>query len=394
MWTPDNIDEFTALYYKGCTNAELAEYFNGTKDQVKHFLKSCSFVPKRHEIRSSMFNLYKSNEERNSLPNTVEDTDNELEMRILKFINSTPTSLSIFDICEKLDLSPRTVRIAIENLKAKHYSINISEDRIQKIEPSQKDYTIFNNTLGNSPTYKFGIISDNHLCSKYERLDINESLYDIFQENDIEIVLNAGNWIEGEARFNKNDIKVHGLGNQVAYFADNYPKRDGITTVMIAGDDHEGWYYQQSGINIGAYTQMICEERGRNDIKYLSYLEGDVYFGKDQENLTKVRLMHPGGGSAYSLSYKPQKIAESISEKDKPDILIIGHYHKCAYLQHCGIHIIQAGTTKDQDLFMRKHQLSAHVGGWIVEFTQLPDGSVGKLKTEWISYDAKHWQHL
>ena len=220
-----------------------------------------------------------------------------------------------------------------------------------------------------------------------------DAAYDLFESEGVTDVFHTGNYIEGEARFNKNDILVHGMTNQVKHFINNYPQRDGITTHFVAGDDHEGWYYQQQGIDIGAYTEMEAVKAGRTDLKYLGYLEADVMLGSD-DVYTKLRVMHPGGGSSYAVSYKPQKIVEALDVNDKPDILLIGHYHKAMYIMHQGVHVYQTCTLKDQDLFMRKFQLAAHLGVWIIDFTQLPDGSVGRITSTWYPFNANHWKHL
>jgi hypothetical protein len=42
---------------------------------------------------------------------------------------------------------------------------------------------------------------------------------------------------------------------------------------------------------------------------------------------------------------------------------------------------------------MRKKRLAAHVGGWIVEFQQLPNGVIPRLRAEWIPfYDKNHYR--
>src|SRR5690606_11768452 len=92
---------------------------------------------------------------------------------------------------------------------------------------------------------RYGLVSDAHLGSKYEQLDKLHLMYDIFAEKGIKHVYDTGNWIDGEARFNLHDIHAHGLDNQVNYWADHWPKRDGIITSFVAGDDHEGWYTQK-----------------------------------------------------------------------------------------------------------------------------------------------------
>lgn len=122
-------------------------------------------------------------------------------------------------------------------------------------------------------TYVFGFTSDNHLGSKYERLDVAEALYTEFERAGVDRVFNAGNWIDGEAKFNKFDIYVYGMENQLNHFVSKYPKRDGIITYAVAGDDHEGWYCQREGIDIGMHAQNKMQQAGRHDFVYLGYME-------------------------------------------------------------------------------------------------------------------------
>jgi predicted phosphodiesterase len=240
--------------------------------------------------------------------------------------------------------------------------------------------------------YRFGIVSDNHLNSKYERLDVLNALYDYFAEQGITEVFNAGNWVDGECRFNKYEIINHGISPQIKYFVEKYPQRKGITTYFIAGDDHEGWWVQRERIDIGRYAQMMAEEAGRNDLKYLGYMEYDVIL-KQKQGQAIMRIMHPGGGSAYALSYSPQKTVEAFQGGEKPQILILGHYHKADYMYYRDVHIVQAGCTQDQSLFLRKQKIQVALGGWIIELSQSKDGAINRFKSEWIPFLDKQYYH-
>jgi len=237
-------------------------------------------------------------------------------------------------------------------------------------------------------TYKIGATGDNHLCSRYERMDVLNALYDVFEKEGITQVFNTGNWIDGEARFNKHDLLVHGMDNQIDYFVKNYPQREGITTSYITGDDHEGWYTQREGVDIGKYAEYKAIAAGRNDLKYLGHMEADVEI-KAPNGKTTIRVLHPGGGSSYAISYTSQKIVESYTEAEVPDILFNGHYHKSSYNFIRGVHVVQTGCTEDQTPFMRKKRLAAHIGGWIIEFTVDTNGKVIRFKQEWISFQDK-----
>ena len=83
-----------------------------------------------------------------------------------------------------------------------------------------------------------------------------------------------------------------------------------------------------------------------------------------------MQLIHPGGGSSYALSYRPQKIVESLEGGTKPDMLAIGHYHKADYIpSYRNVATLQVGTFQRQTPFMSRQGLAAHVGGWIVDVT-------------------------
>lgn len=233
--------------------------------------------------------------------------------------------------------------------------------------------------------YRFGVTGDNHLCSRYERLDVLNALYKEFERAGITTVYNTGNWIDGEARFNKHDLRVHGLDNQIDYFIEKYPQIKAIDTYYITGDDHEGWYTQREGINVGSYTENKAIKAGRTDLHFLGHMEADVIL-KAPKGKTTLRVLHPGGGSSYAISYTSQKIVESYTGGEKPDILFDGHYHKAGYNYIRGVHVIQTGCTQDQTPFMRKKRLAAHLGGWIIEFSVDDTGAITRFKQEFIPF--------
>jgi hypothetical protein len=234
----------------------------------------------------------------------------------------------------------------------------------------------------------FGFTSDNHLGSKYERLDVLNGLYDHFARIGVDRVFNAGNWIDGEARFNKHDLHVHGMQRQLEYLAKHYPQRPGITTYAVAGDDHEGWYCQQVGVDIGWAAEQAMRKADRTDWVDLGYMEAFVTLrhavtGKE----TKLLVIHPGGGSSYAISYTVQKIAEAFDGGEKPGCALVGHYHKMSYNLVRNVHMIQTGCTEDQTPFMRKKRLAAHVGGGVCRLTLDPHtGAITACAVEFFPY--------
>jgi predicted phosphodiesterase len=316
---------------------------------------------------------------------------------------------SLFEMADRFAVPPKAVREAVANLKeGRMLAIAQDGEFVWIGEPiSGGSSNVANDQILMKPyldglNFRFGVVSDNHMGSRYARDEITEALYDVYAAEGISLVLNCGNWIDGEARFNKNDLRVHGMGNQFRHFAERYPRREGISTEFIGGDDHEGWYTQREGVDLGAMFDAYCHPSDpakprRDDLVYRGYMEHDKIIQADK-GICKVRMLHAGGGSSYAISYTTQKLIESLTGGEKPQVLLIGHYHKAEYIFYRNIHAIQAGCTQDQTPFMRKKRLSAHLGGWIVDLTIAPDGSVRRCKQEFINfydkqYHAKEWRY-
>jgi predicted phosphodiesterase/biotin operon repressor len=292
------------------------------------------------------------------------------------------TQLSLDEIGAKLNVSRGVALDLVDALRSEGYSVQKFGERFTVTRdpgPVEDDRDLFHLRSDAGGRYRFGVISDTHYGSKYAREDVCEDLYDWFAAEGIDLVLHGGNWIDGEARFNRFDLieRAHGMQAQLDYFVERYPHRRGIRTHYVTGDDHEGWYAQREGVDIGRMLEETARRAGRNDLRNLGYIEAFVTLEHRKSGETsKILLQHPGGGSAYAVSYAPQKIIEALQPGEKPGVAILGHLHKLEYLNLRGVHVIQAGCTKDVDTFARKKRLSYHIGGWIVELWQHPGGAI------------------
>src|ERR1700744_2379052 len=242
-------------------------------------------------------------------------------------------------LADELDVSPKRIVETIKAMQAKGSMIEfnpMANDGYGSYEltpafaaPAGKSEVV--SDPKGEWSHVFGAISDNHLCNKHSRLDVINAAYDTFERMGIANVYNAGNWVDGEARFNKTElVTAPGMDHQLDYMIDKYPQRKGITTHYIAGDDHEGWYQQREGVEIGRYLQFRAEDQGRHDLKYLGYGEADVALWHGSGS-SVMRVVHPGGGSSYALSYTDQKRVESYQGGEKPSVELAGHYHKAVY---------------------------------------------------------------
>jgi len=320
-----------------------------------------------------------------------------LDDKIFELLSHSRKRHTIENLSNLFNVCVKKVRESLRNLQSRKIIIDVIDEgivlgkAIAPPEPCKIPMEVYNNNW-----IKFGVISDTHLNSKYQRLDVLNHAYDLFELEGVKDVFMAGNPIDGYGRLNQFDVFNIGTDSQIKYFLENYPQKKGITTHFITADDHEGWIIQREHINIGELIELKAEKMRRNNLHFLGHIEADVQI-KVGKKPTIIRLFHPGGGTAYSLSYKPQKIIESLQGGDKPDILLVGHFHKMGYFQWRNVKVILASCIEDQTPFMRKKHIAAHIGFYIVKAHIAPDGSINRLIPEAINYfnkgyyTAKSW---
>jgi hypothetical protein len=309
--------------------------------------------------------------DRNNTPSEKRPPAGTLDERVLAALRKERKGIHIPSLAGMLAITDRDVVATAKALQAKGYNIILDKRRghvalAMDLKPafSMEDGHIILRSDANN-RFLFGAVGDNHLGSRYERLDALNDLYDRMHDAGVQHVMNTGNWIDGEARFNRHELHVHGMDAQLAYLVRNYPKREGITTYAVTGDDHEGWYAQREGIDIGVRAEQDMRAADRWDWVNLGYQEAHVILENANTGKRAVlAVVHPGGGSAYALSYSIQKVIESLDGGEKPGVALYGHYHKLhGPMNIRNVFAMQTGCTQDQSLFMRKRRLEAHVGG-------------------------------
>lgn len=287
--------------------------------------------------------------------------------------------LKVTDICNRLEkelnikVKYRTVQSYI--YRHKDLKIKVVEKRvaIQNQEPEHFDANWDNTTV-----LKFAIMGDTQIGSKYTQLTHLHKFYDICAGERVKDVYHTGDITDGLKmrvghEYELYEVSADEMRDDVVK---NYPKRDGITTHFITGN-HDASIYKHVGYDIGAAIA-----RDRSDMNYL---------GRDCAvvNLTPnctLELRHPWDGTAYALSYKPQKMIEAMESDSKPNILAIGHYHKAEYLFYRNVHCFQTGCFQGQTPFTRGKGISVHIGGWIVTIHVDQNGYIQRIMPEFIPF--------
>ena len=231
---------------------------------------------------------------------------------------------------------------------------------------------------------EFGVIGDTHIGSAWERLDALEDYYANAEARGINIVLHAGDVVAGHHVYRGQEFEVHkhGWEEQRDHVVKSYPRRDGISTKFITGN-HDASFKNLTGMEPGP---SLVERRP--DWQWLGGDVGSVLLTTADKLEFRVMLVHPAGGTAYAISYRAQKMCESLAGGTKPDLLVLGHFHKLEFMpNYRNIAVLQAGCFEDQTPFMARQGMQAHVGGWFieVEFRGHDAGSM-QIKAEALTY--------
>jgi predicted phosphodiesterase len=226
---------------------------------------------------------------------------------------------------------------------------------------------------------KIGIISDTHKGSLYDNQHLEDEIIKYFNKEKVDVVYHCGDLVDGEKMYkgHEYEIRIHGADAQVKNFVDNFPliKSKGH---FILGS-HDSCYWKTDGHDIG---KTIAEKR--SDLEYLAQDQATIEIKPG----VKIALIHPGGGTAYAVSYKSQKLVESFSGGEKPNIILCGHFHKFDHLFYRNIQAFQVPTTQSQTPFMKRKPTPAIMGGLVLDIWFDKKG-ITKLKSEYLPYYEK-----
>lgn len=291
-------------------------------------------------------------------------------------------------IAERVGKSEEEVRLYLKSEREK-------EKTKTKTKPDK--FTVFENLDPTTHTKEwsgnqilsFGLISDTHINSKYTQLTYLHKFYEICSQRGVKDIYHAGDIDEGEQMRTGHQYECYtqGADDHIDEIVTNYPRIDGITTHFITGN-HDSSIYKRCGVDIGEIISMK-----RKDMKYL---------GRDCARIEItpnciLELRHPWDGTAYALSYKPQKMIDAMEADSKPNILAIGHYHKLEYLFYRNVHCFQAGCFQTQTPYTRGKGISVHLGGWIITIEVDERGHIQRIVPEMIPFykgidsDYKNW---
>jgi len=228
---------------------------------------------------------------------------------------------------------------------------------------------------------KFTVISDSHIGHKEYRPQILEHAILLSKKEGSEFFLHCGDIIEGMSGREGHIYELSHIGatNQMEYAVQQLSKIEVPIYAITSTNSHDGWYSSKN--NMGFEIGYELDNKIDN-FTFLGYDEVDI----ELDNKLKLRMIHPGDGTAYAISYKMQKYINALTGGHKPNILFQGHYHKALQMFYRNIHAFDAGCLQAQTIFMKKKQTPAMTGYWLIDVATDKKGSVSRLKSEFIPF--------
>ncbi len=115
---------------------------------------------------------------------------------------------------------------------------------------------------------------------------------------------------------------------------------------------------------------------GRQDLIYLDPIRRRVLLGPDR---VTADLWHPDSISASTARKR------TLARREPPDVLILGHYHRWAWIDEAGLITIQLPGLQKTTRWLAGRGLEAEVGAVVVQVTRDKDGAVA------VSYRRRTW---
>jgi len=211
----------------------------------------------------------------------------------------------------------------------------------------------------NGKHFKIGGLTDTHIGSKFFQKERLFQAFDTFKKEKVDFIAHAGDVTEGMSNRPGQiyELDQFGYEQQKVEAIKLFNEWKDTKIYMIAGN-HDDWFIKNSG---GYIVKDICEQL--DNAEFLGHSEGDISLnGK-----VTLKLWHGLDSSSYAVSYRIQKVIESLSGGEKPNVMFFGHTHKSTYLFERNVHCYSLGCLESQSSWMRGKRIAAHVGFWIID---------------------------
>jgi predicted phosphodiesterase len=250
---------------------------------------------------------------------------------LAKELLKSKSKVRITTLAEQLSALPAAVVKALQSKAGKAAGltcdkqcvwVDVKGERSTKVVAAEPD----------GATIKVGVISDLHAGSKYcANGKLTKAIEDMYSQG-VRVIMVPGDLLDGIYHHGKYEVSESGLEDQTQKLVSLLPNLPGLVYYAITGN-HDQTFAAACGVNVGRYIEDAFRGVGRNDFLFVGQRCGYVDVGG-----VTINMWHPTGSVGYATSYKLQRKVESYEPGNKPDILLVGHWHKQGYVQCRAVH--------------------------------------------------------
>ena len=248
----------------------------------------------------------------------------------IKLLNLIREGKTANEIAQELNISNKLLYTRIVNLKNKGFLFDRKYYYDGNIVYVPKMDLLNNNdisliTKSSDKELTLVVISDLHIGNDYQRIDLLKSVYDYCAKEGINIIINAGDLVDGTLGTTKklypNPIE------QIDYAMQIYPFDKNILNFTLLGN-HDFSVLKETGQNLALLIQNY-----RHDIIPIGYGKGQISIKND-----KIIVSHPIDEITFD------------AKLDNKTLLLKGHSHKFKFHFDCNHTIVKVPSLSDLSL--------------------------------------------
>jgi len=224
---------------------------------------------------------------------------------------------------------------------------------------------------------RVGHMTDTHIGSAYTDPERVYQAFEEFRKEKVDFVTHSGDVTEGMSNRPGHIYELAQLGYSAQKEeAINIFSQWTDTDIYAIDGNHDRWFIKSSGAKIVEDIDSAID-----NFHFIGHDEGDISLG----GKATLKLWHGEDGNSYALSYRLQKILESLSGGEKPSIMVAGHTHKYVNIFERNVYALSAGSIQRQTPWMRGKRIAAHVGFVIADYW-INDSGVSKFTHTWYPF--------
>lgn len=248
---------------------------------------------------------------------------------------------------------------------------------------------------------RLGVISDTHFGSKFQQPTYLVEHLRYMKQRKVDAILVGGDITDGAVKMHAGfeyEIFAHGADAQVDVAAEVLiPEADKLKVPWyMIGGNHDYSHWKNGGVDV---VGRLCDRS-----KWFHYLapRGDFQPGDKPNFLVPgvanqrgsighvkfgnllVQVNHPHMGSAYALSYRPQKWIEQLSSENKPHLVLMGNFHKVLQMEYRNVFALLLPSFQAQSGWMASKGIASYIGSAIIEVGTETHGMAPSVNVEWL----------